>query len=441
MQKLILNKKYSIPSILYFVTSIVLLIVQSWLIHNGVNNYGKFKSPYILTVISTLIAIIYLIRKRRLEPLILKSSRNNKKNLNRPYIWAFFSAVISLLSYEELRKLFEWSYPNPEQYSDVVPQIEWLFSRFARGDYPYVPVDTIAWEPFPVYMPLHWLPVGISEIFAIDSRWSGYIILVLTCSIAGYWIGKVKSGWFWKILALATPHIGLWHFIISKDISMPVSFELPIMAYYLLLGIGLISGRNYILTIGLISCILSRYTLFFWLPLFAILYFSNRGKAESIRLWGFVVLAGVLLYVIPFMSKDLNVLLKGISYHNEAVAAEWAGYGAPPISWTHEKGIYFAPHFKELFIDKEPGKQAKLMRYVQLIIMGILILFGLFLSRLKNSFWHWRHLCLVLLYFMIVMFYLFSPLTYPYYYLVVTILSSVLTMDLIPTKELKLELQ
>ncbi|MEM6261552.1 MAG: hypothetical protein AAGI38_03515 [Bacteroidota bacterium] len=425
--KLHFSTDYSISSIIYFLIGIALLAAQSWLIYGGVEVYGKFTSTYVLATVSVFVVIIYLLGKRKAQPLQFPSKKGPS-----PFIWALVSSVIAFLSYEELRKLFEWEYPNPGKYSDVVPQIEWLFTRFVNGEYPYVPLESFSWKPFPVYMPFHWLPVGITELFHLDSRWSGYILLLLVSGLAGYWIGKIKTGGLWKVLALALPHVGLWYFIIAKGMSMPVGFELPIMAYYLLLGLGLITGRNWIIILGLVCCILSRYTLFFWLPFFAILFWLNREKKESFRMWGIVFAAGVILYVLPFMTQDPMVLFKGIAYHNKAVTAEWAGYGDPPESYTHRGGIYFAGHFKEMLNGKEAAYQAKFVRFIQLSMMGILLLVGFLLTRVKQT-WHWRHLSLAMLNLMVVTFYLFSPLTYHYYYLVVTILSAVLVMDLIPT--------
>ena len=60
----------------------------------------------------------------------------------------------------------------PDQWSDVIPQVQTLFDRFIRGEFPYKPINIAigSYVLQPIYMPFQWLPVGIGLLFGIDLR-------------------------------------------------------------------------------------------------------------------------------------------------------------------------------------------------------------------------------------------------------------------------------
>src|SRR5690606_3703801 len=114
--------------------------------------------------------------------------------------------------------------------------------------------------------------------------------------------------------------------------ELGVSFDIIIAAYYMVLAFGLYSKNLTWITCGLVLCILSRYTLFFWLPVFACLLFQKFGLKKSAWVWGTVLIAGLVFYVFPFLLRDPSVLFEGVRYHNQAATDDWHGYGESAIS-------------------------------------------------------------------------------------------------------------
>ena len=404
------------------VLAILIYLAQIILTFHGLDLFTKHSNPLALFLVSMGIPALYLIQRIRWQP--DNGGTGRLFPISATVIWAIAGALTVVLGYEELRKLLA-EYPDPSQYSDVIPQLEAQYQRFSRGEMPYAPVDLGYNAPYPVYMPLHWLPIGLADWLGIDLRWVGYGFLVLAGGLFGYWVGRQQAPLGLRIACLFLPSMGLWGFILWGALELPVSFELIIAAYYLVLALGLALRHIGLITLGLILCLLSRYTLLFWLPLLAYILWKEYPLKLSFRVWGAVALSIVLLYIIPFYLRDPSILETGVRYHNNAAIAEWIGYGEPPVSWTMEKGIYFSINMKTYF----PGdaeQQVMLARTVQGSLMLCLLGFGVWAYHRWRSRMEGYALALVMLYLQISLFYFFSPMTFQYYLLVLFILSSVL---------------
>ncbi len=213
-----------------------------------------------------------------------------------------------------------------------------------------------------------------------------------------------------------------------------MSFELTIAAFYLVLASGLLGRNLWLVTLGLLLCLLSRYTLVFWLPLMAWMLWQEQAPKTNFTVWGAVALSVLLVYLVPFYFKDPSILTEGIHYHNNCAIGEWTGYGEPPVSWSMEKGIYFALYLKNLF-GGEMAERVTQARVVQAAVMLSLLGFGLWAYRRWKSRLDGFALGLVMLYAMVGCFYFFSPMTFQYYYLVLFMLSAVVTGKTVLTPE------
>lgn len=386
----------------------------------------KFLNPYLLLLWSFLIGIVYI--------LILVYTKNKEKiadnvvmRIEKKIGGAFFGILSIFLCFFTFNDVIK-EYPEPVKYSDVIPQLEAQYDWFATGEFPYQKLKLELHAPYPVYMPLHWMPIGISRTLNIDTRWSGFLILLLIAGLTGWLlIGKNSIGYFLSFLLLGAPLIA---FLWLGKIEIPVSYELIIAAYYLLLGVGLKSKSNILVLLGVTCCILSRYTLVFWLPLFFILFLKYESWQKSVFLWGGAGTLILLIYVMPFLSKDPSILSKGLTYHNNAAASEWKGYKETGISYTMERGIYFGGNMKRAFSGAWPERVYK-ARIVQAVIMLFLFLSGLILFyKLKDKIYY-QDFSLVMLYFTLIFFYYFGPLTYQYYLLVPMMLAALLCIDVL----------
>ncbi|MBK9336624.1 MAG: hypothetical protein IPM98_08520 [Lewinellaceae bacterium] len=400
--------------------ALLLFIAQIYLTFHGVDYFTKYWNPLVLFLVSLGIAVLFFGQRLRQIPAVSPALRALHPGV--AACWIVGGMLTIFLGYEELRKLFV-QYADPGQYSDVLPQLEAQYQRFLRGEMPYAPVDLGYNAPYPVYMPLHWLPLGISDALGIDSRWSGYILLVLAAGVYGYWVGRQNASVGARILALALPSLGLWGFILWGKLEVPVSFEIVIAAYYLVLAAGLLGRNLRWITIGVVLCLLSRYTLVFWLPLLAFVLWQEYPRVANFRLWGTVLLSMLLLYIVPFYLRDPGIFAAGLKYHNDGAIAQWIGQGDPPVSWSMEKGVYFGINMKAHF----PGdavQQVFLARVLQAGLMLALLGFGIWAYRRWKNRIDGFSLCLVLLYAVLGCFYFFSPMTFQYYLLVLFALSA-----------------
>lgn len=400
---------------------LLLFIAQIYLTFRGAHHFSKYWSPLILFLVSAGIAVLYFSQQMRERP-----ARQTPPPAPGVWytsaLWALAGLLTMVLGYEEFRKLLV-EFPNPGQFSDVLPQLEAQYLRYSRGEMPYAPVALPTHTPFPVYMPLHWMPIGLATGWGLDARWAGYGLLTLACGVYGYWVGRQPGPLGARIAALFLPSMGFWGFILWGRLEMAVSFELVVAAYYLLLAAGLL-GRNLAVTaLGLVLCMLSRYTLFFWLPLLAFVLWNEYPRRVSYAVWGALAAAVLLLYVFPFYLVDPTIFATGIKYHNDGAVAQWAGFGDPPVSWSMEKGIYFGINMKAIF-PGDAARQVFLARVLQALLMLALTGFGIWAyRRWKDRVSGWS-LCLGLLYAVVGCFYFFSPMTFQYYLLVLFMLSA-----------------
>ncbi|HRI58967.1 MAG TPA: hypothetical protein PK228_04575 [Saprospiraceae bacterium] len=402
---------------------LLLFLAQVYLTFKGVKHFSADWNPLVLFALSFAVGYLWL-RILLKEKTATAQTDAPESGWRRKAAGALVGMFSMALCYEELRKLFVRFSP-PGKFSDVLPQLEALYTRFTQGVFPYQPVDVGTHVAYPVYLPLHWLPIGISDMLNMDTRWSGYILLVVAAGIYGYLVFRQPRPLAAQIVATLLPSIALWGYILWGREDIPVSYELVIAAYYLVLAAGLRGHSTWWVTTGLILCLLSRYTLVFWVPLFAVLFWQNETLRRNAALWLSVAVSVLAIYVIPFLLKDPGVFLQGIAYHNNAAIAEWKGYGDPPVSWTLEQGIHFARHIRYL-TGGDAERQVFVARVVQAVAMLLLLFAGLWGYRRWRDRIHFYDFSLLMLYFFILFFYNFGPLTYRYYLIVPLSLSAVI---------------
>lgn len=397
------------------IAALVLFALQVYLVVFGAYFLGKYWKPSIILGISAIIPILYLNKTTTLSA--KKFTINNK--------WVSMGIVsVGLIICGILLKRVLLIQADIS-YSDVLPQLEALYQRFSHGEQPYYPVQLPGYAAFPVYMPLHWLPLGISQIVGFDKRWVGFLMLAATLLFYAW----KQKGMSISILAGLLPLGVLFAFIIKDRADMAATFETTIAAYYLLLAIGLAVESLRIVILGIVCCLLSRYTLVFWIPLFAILLWANESKKNSFITWGIVAAAVIGLYLLPFYSHDPSILRKGIAYHNQCAVEDWRGYGNPPVSWTQEAGLSFGAAMKAIF-PGDVSHQVMLSRILQSLMMLGLVIIGVWYYQKKEkhrtSFYQYS---LVMLYYCLLLFYLFGPLTYRYYWMSLLMITAVMVAD------------
>lgn len=413
---------------IYFYFALALYIFQLYWTIDGVNATDKYRAPIILFTATFGLCVLYFwsIWQAKTVEITLEVEDVSSRH----WIQAMIG-IISVAATAPLYKKLFLKHINYSEMSDVIGQNEALYYRSITGIQPYFPLETFAHKPFPVYMPLHWMPISISHVLGIDIRWSGFILLCFLTGLACFWASRRFGFKAYYMLLAILPSLGFWEFGVSKKHDLAITYEFNIAAYYLILGMALATRHFWGLVLGVVCCLLSRYTFLFWLPLLALILYKELPLRQNIKLWATVVAAFLLLYVFPFLLREPNILKVGVTYHNEAAIGDWIGTGAPDfISWTQEAGVSFSIFMKERF----SGTYAHRV-YLSRIVQGSLMLL-VFFAGLLLYFTSWRKrvhyydFLLGFLYLQLLLFYNFGPLTYRYYLISMMVLSSVLVIRL-----------
>jgi hypothetical protein len=409
-------------SLQYISVILGLFCIQLYILIRGISFLDKLEKPFVLLAVSVLIVYCYAVNMLKEEGAI--ATANTKGSPGR----TISGWIIGLLSISALYGVFRKGFDEFADYrnmSDVITQLETLYDRFANGVFPYYPLEVYPWHPYPVYMPLNWFPVGLAKLLHCDVRWIGVLFLAIAASIWGGYSFRAQQNVIVKIVVLLLPAIAMFTFLHWNSISISVSYEVLIAAYYLVLATGLAAKSLPLTVIGIITCILSRYTMVFWLPVFLYMLWLNTPKKTSFIVWGSIVLSVLLLYAIPFYFKDPSILTRGLAYHNHCYIDAWNGLGNPEQSTAFDEGLNFSWFIRE-YTSGAMDHRVTIGRSIQLIIQLLVILSGIFLYRKWKDRVNFYDFALLVLFVQMLLFFMLSPQTYMYYYLPFMMVSAVL---------------
>lgn len=215
----------------------------------------------------------------------------------------------------------------------------------------------------------------------------------------------------------------LWAFVLEDEHEIALSLEGIVTAWYLVLAVGLATKNHIVITIGLIGAVLSRYSLLFWLPAFALLLWLNVPKRISILMWGSVILSVLVFFVFPFWVKEPNLVHRILDYYYGAADNSWLR----PDEYTFKDGLSFNIHFRN-WLPGTPIENKGLRTFPQVITELIICGLGVYFYQKK-----WKNnvdlytFSLILLFFMIMILYLFSPMLFQYYLLMPLSVSALIT--------------
>lgn len=389
--------------------AVVLFIVQLFLVLQGARYFGKLLNPFLLFFVSMSIPayVTWILLKKSPSSAIHEPTRLGK------FWWVFGGIGAFLLTYEEFRKGFH-RLKDFASTSDTIPQAQILFDRFINGEYPYAPIPFAGYVLEPIYMPFHWLPAGLTHLLPVDVRFIGWAFVVMAAGVWGYALSK-NTGSVWpRLIALFLPVLVLFGSLRFAKGDLTVTYELVIVAYYLVLAAGLLSGNLWVVIAGCVMCLMSRFTLVFWLPLMIYVFYFEMGWKKTIMVAGTLGLSVLIFYIIPFYLEDPKAIERGLTYYMNATVDDWKGSGDPPVSWTQELGVNFSPVFKATF----PGDIASrvaIARKLQAIALLITLAMSIWTyHRWKNKLQYYAFLLIALNVIMAVYF-AFAPLTYRYY--------------------------
>ena len=160
------------------------------------------------------------------------------------------------------------SHPVNPLKSDIIPSIEMYTNRVLTGEEVYKPLKMPSWTIIPTYLPMMWLPYLIPELLGIDYRVFSMIIFGASIIFWSIVNGSYKNNSLYSIFLTSLPFLALLLLLIEDPGLFAHTVELAIVGYYILLCVTIKSNRPVLIALGIIICLLSRYSFTFWLPSF-----------------------------------------------------------------------------------------------------------------------------------------------------------------------------
>ena len=206
--------------------------------------------------------------------------------------------------------------------------------------------------------------------------------------------------------------------------------ESLVAAYYLLTAIALTSGNYIFKAVAIGLCLLSRYSIVLWVPLyFLVIYFSETKKQTAISA---CILIGlfIIFYWFPFLRQNDNIFIKGYQYHTAAAIDGWTTNAGGNTQRILTNGLGFGAIAYNLL----PGSPAARLHTYQIIhftLSAISILIPAFVFLKKRKMIRQKPFLLATLKIYLTVFYCFIQIPFDYLFIVPLMITPVMVEDIL----------
>ncbi|OGX89575.1 hypothetical protein BEN47_06745 [Hymenobacter lapidarius] len=299
--------------------------------------------------------------------------------------------------------------------SDIIPILQAYVARFRSGEVVYRYLTTLPYPLFPNHLPMQWLPYVPADELGIDYRWWAMgILLLLGFGAYQFTLARQPLSWLGFLLKVALPSYVLYRLITYDGELYAHPVEPTIIAYYCVLAASVLSRSALLQAVALVLCLLSRYSVVFWVPFYLWVLWREAGRRHAITVAA-LVLAGVVgIYVVPFLSKDCTIFTHALSEYRIATLGEWSRTdgldGYPPQLFA---GVGLASWFYTYGPADIAARIGLLQKAHVLLSVGAVLLAAGLYHRLRLRF-DYRLFALIALKFYLATFYAFIQIPYPY---------------------------
>ncbi len=344
--------------------------------------WGDYASPVVMFlagVATCFIAYKMIAFKKESIPTDLQKENQLRKSL---VIISVFIIGVIWIGWEYQSIIDKFPVNADGTGSDVIPSLELYVKRFLAGEYPYQPLVFDGWTVMPTYFPMMWMPYSFSEILNIDYRWTAYLVFLIPLLIFQLQMRKQKISLVEIAIKCIFPFVILYLYIYHFDHLMGYGVELMPIGLYFLLLLSLKSKRPLLIALPIVFVLLSRYAFTFWLPVYLLTIWIDRGFKQVFQVSIYVLMGVLALYVVPFLSKDWDIFFEGLAYYGKTAETAWQwtrGDDRPIILIT---GLSQAIFFYD-FVDGDLLQRLKVNRMVH-ISLCLLTAIALFYFYFKN---------------------------------------------------------
>lgn len=290
--------------------------------------------------------------------------------------------------------------------ADMLPIIETMGRRQLSGEEVYAPIEAIWGGMRPIYLPAMWLPFVPAVGLGLDIRWISTSVLLLSVVLI-FW-GSPKQGGrsinFYHVLGLL-PLALLFYYVFGLYSTLITLSEEPIVVFYYMLLAWSIHRKIPVLTgFAIALCLLSRYALAFWVPMFLVYLFFYRSRREMYLTSTSLVIGLLLLLSLGQAWDQLNFFLHLQNSYLEELLD-------PDKAWSFIDQIEKNPGLMKFLPYEYIGTWHRLLFYGSIAVPVLsLWAFSKFQDRIQMYFFGLCSLKLSLVYF-------YNMLTIPYSYL------------------------
>lgn len=387
--------------------ALLLIVLQVFCVVWGKDFWTASFNPWVL--LFSYVGLLYCYSQSILHSEFSSLQFKNKKPIKTISLWLLSALLLGFLLPQVSRVYDAFPLLDIINHSDVMPLIIKQYDYFMAGQSPYQPIGFPSHTAYPAYLPLHWLPVGLARVGYMDPRWGGIFLLFFVIALTIVWTQPHKRFHGLSILLVLLPILLLFLLLKYAASDFAITFETVIAAYYLLLALALLRRSLVLVAVGILLCLLSRYTLVFWMPFFFLMLLRGVGLRKTIYLGSFLLLAVVLIFVLPFLRENPTLLQDSLRYHNEAVINDWRGE-----KWSFIWGVFFGPQFDALVAGTAEHK-VMVARLVQFSAVLLLQLAALLYYYKHNTRLNFYDVALGMLLATLVCYYMIGPFAFRYY--------------------------
>jgi hypothetical protein len=373
------------------------------------NEFGNYGSPALLYLTAILAcAAVYMYTRR--QPWLVMPAKT-------PRAWAAVALASVLgagLCVEKLREAFH-NFLVQISTSDIIPALSIYTKRFLSYEEVYAPfVNELGYPALPTYLPATWFPYLLPEWLQLDYRWMS--IALLAVGVAAYqWLVLQLRRPFYDSFLLATLPFALTYAIARTDPSIfGYTVESMIVGYYMLLIVGVLLRSWPLQALALVLCLLSRFSLVFWVPLYLLLVFFQESRTRAIMLAGTVGLGIVLLYIVPFLSHDWSLFMRVQNAYTDVAVGEWKHLNDQGLPYHLYNGVGLG----NLFYHYWPGDLVARIKALKTLHLVLLVLItvsaGIVYWRQSGPRTDYRVFAIIVLKLYLATFYVFLQVPYAY---------------------------
>lgn len=293
--------------------------------------------------------------------------------------------------------------------SDIIPSLQLYVKRFLAGEYAYQPLEFDGWTVLPTYFPMMWLPYCFSEILKIDYRWTAFLVFLIPIIIYFWKMSKSEIHPLELGLKAALPFVMLYILMTHLDTAFGYGVELMPIGLYFLLTLSLMHRSAFVMALPIVFVLLSRYAFTFWLPVYMLILWSEKGFNQVFKVSSWVLAGVLLLYIVPFLSKDVEIFTNGLKYYGTTAETAWG--------WQREDGrpIILIGGFSQaiFFYDFASGDLLDKLRLNRMFHICICFVTAMFILW---NYWRYRNKGLNITIYLLITLKLYLVIFYGFFY-------------------------